>query len=106
MKLVTIAGTIASIPTLRVMIKASMPLLVWLEDFYPYTHHLPPYNDGIKLFLLTLHEINQERINPSLGFIADKQFLSNNLTFNITPFGDFYPVNNLAEDAYFHLHFL
>ena len=54
-KLVTIVGTIASIPTLRIMIKASMPLLVWLEDFYPYTHHLYPYNDGIKLFLLTLH---------------------------------------------------
>ena len=29
-KLVTIVGTIASIPTLRIMIKASMPLLVWL----------------------------------------------------------------------------
>ena len=54
-KLIAIVGTIASIPTLRVMIKASMPLLVWLEDFYPYTHHLYPYNDGIKLFLLTLH---------------------------------------------------
>ena len=54
-KLLTIVGTIASIPTLRIMIKASMPLLVWLEDFYPYTHHLYPYNDGIKLFLLTLH---------------------------------------------------
>ena len=88
------------------MIKASMPLLVWLEDFYPYTHHLHPYNDGIKLFLLTLHEISQERINPSLGFIAEKQFLSNNLIFNVTPFGDFYPLKNLAEDAYFHLHFL
>ena len=105
-KLVTAAGTIASIPALRIMIKASMPLLVWLEDFYPYTHHLHPYNDGIKLFLLTLHEISQERINPSLGFIAEKQFLSNNLTFNVTPFGDFYPLKNLAEDAYFHLHFL
>ena len=54
-KLVTITGTIASIPTLRIMIKASMPLLVWLEDFYPYTHHLHTYNDGVKLFLLTLH---------------------------------------------------
>ena len=29
-KLVTIVGTIASTPTLRIMIKASMPLLVWL----------------------------------------------------------------------------
>ena len=58
-ELFKIVGTIASIPTLRIMIKACIPLLVWLEDFYPYTHHLHPYNDGIKLFLLTLHEINK-----------------------------------------------
>ena len=30
LKLVTLVGTIAGIPTLRIMIKASMPLLVWL----------------------------------------------------------------------------
>ena len=105
-ELVRIVGTIASIPTLRVTIKAFMPLLGWLEDFYPYTHHLYSYNEGVEMFLLTLHEINKEKVNPTLGFITDKQWLSGNLAFNITPFGDFYPVRNLAEDAYFHLHFL
>ena len=54
-KLVKIVGSIASIPTLKLTLKASMPMLNWLEDFYPYSHHLHNYNEGIKAFLLTLH---------------------------------------------------
>ena len=88
------------------MFKAFMPMLNWLEDFYPYSHHLHEYNEGVKAFLLILHGINEEKVNPTLGFIADEQYISRAISFNTTAFGEYYPVRDISNDSYFHLHFL
>lgn len=64
-------GSIASIPALKATVKSTFSMFVWLEDFYFYSYHLYDYNDGIKHWLITIHEINQQKINPTLGFMAD-----------------------------------
>ena len=41
-----------------------------------------------------------------MGFVADQQYLSKAISFDTAAFGEYYPVRDIAEDSYFHLHFL
>ena len=67
---IRILQIIVSIPELKLILKFTMPMMVWLEDFHYYSYHLYDYNDGVIDFLLLMHRINQQKINPSLAYVA------------------------------------
>ena len=102
----TILGFIVSIPCLRLMIKISMPILIWLEDIYYYSYHLYEYDEVVQIFLIDFFIINSEKINPTLGHILDKEYISGRLTFNTTIYKGYYPVRDLPRKVYFDIYFL
>lgn len=74
-------GSIASVPALKVTMKSTFSLFVLMEDFYFYSYHLYTYNEGIREWLITMHEITSQKINPTLGFMADQKIISKHLSF-------------------------
>jgi hypothetical protein len=72
------------VPCIRWFLKFSMPWMVWLEDLYYYSYHRYDYNQGVKIFLMEMYFINEEKINPVLAYAFEKNYLSQHLKFNTT----------------------
>ena len=83
-----------------------MPFLLWLEDIYYYSYHLYNYDEVVKKFLIDFFIINSEKINPTLGHILDKEYISGRFTFDTTIYKDYYPVRDLPSKVYFDIYFL